>query len=165
MERSKLKLAVIFLLAILDLCLLGIVIWQNHSARSYEAAAMEQAMLYLENHGVEARRETIPWETALDVPVKKLPEHILEEAPLPETGLGESFEVLAMRRPETLLADFVREADRLKARCSELRSVTEGYASSAQSDRIILTPVWVVETDAGTFYLNCADGSMERSLS
>ena len=44
MERSKLKLAVIFLLAMLDLCLLGIVLWQNHSARSYESAAMEQAM-------------------------------------------------------------------------------------------------------------------------
>ena len=165
MERSKLKLAVIFLLAMLDLCLLGIVLWQNHSARSYESAAMEQAMLYLENHGIQAKRETIPWKTALDVPVKMLPEHILEDAPLPETGLGESFEVLAMRRPETLLADFVREGDRLGARCSELRSITEGYACSAQSDRIILTPVWEVETDAGTFYLNCADGSMERSLS
>ena len=43
MERSKLKLAVIFLLAVLDLCLLGIVVWQDHSARSYETAAMEQA--------------------------------------------------------------------------------------------------------------------------
>ena len=165
MERSKLKLAVIFLLAMLDLCLLGIVLWQNHSARSYESAAMEQAMLYLENHGIQAKRETIPWKTALDVPAKMLPDHILEDAPLPETGLGESFEVLAMRRPETLLADFVREGDRLGARCSELRSITEGYACSAQSDRIILTPVWEVETDAGTFYLNCADGSMERSLS
>ena len=77
MERSKLKLAVIFLLAALDLCLLGIVVWQDHSARSYETAAMEQAMLYLENHGIRARRETIPWETSLDVPVKSLPEHIL----------------------------------------------------------------------------------------
>ena len=164
MERSKLKLAVIFLLAALDLCLLGIVVWQNHSARSYETAAMEQAMLYLENHGIRARRETIPWETSLDVPVKRLPEHILPETPLPENGLGESFEVLAMRRPETLLADFVREADRLGARCSELQSITEGYACTAQSGRVILTPMWVVDTDAGSFYLDCAEGSLSRTL-
>lgn len=165
MERSKLKLAVIFLLAMLDLCLLGIVIWQNHSAKSYESAALEQAMLYLENHGIQAERETIPWETTLDVPVKKLPEHILEEAPLPESGLGDSFEVLAMRRPETLLADFVRETVRLRVQCSELRSVTEGYACAAQSDRVILTPVWLMETDAGSYYLNCAEGTLEQSLS
>lgn len=165
MERSKLKLAVIFLLAMLDLCLLGIVIWQNHSAKSYESAALEQAMLYLENHGIQAERETIPWETTLDVPVKKLPEHILEEAPLPESGLGDSFEVLAMRRPETLLADFVRETVRLRVQCTELRSVTEGYACAAQSDRVILTPVWLMETDAGSYYLNCAEGTLEQSLS
>ena len=165
MERSKLKLAVIFLLAMLDLCLLGIVIWQNYSARSYESAAMEQTMLYLEKHGIRAKRETIPWETSLDVPVKQLPEHILEEAPLPESGLGESFEVLAMRRPVTLVADFVREADRLKARCSELQSITEGYACAAQGGRLVLTPVWVMETNAGTFYLDCAEGTMERSIS
>ena len=165
MERSKLKLAVIFLLAMLDLCLLGIVIWQNHSARSYETAAVEQAMLYLDNHGIDAQRETIPWETTLDVPVKKLPEHILEETPLPEAGLGESFEVLAMRRPETLLADFVREADRLGTHVTELRSVTEGYACAAQADRVILTPFWVMDTDAGSYYLNCAEGTLERTIS
>ena len=165
MERSKLKLAVIFLLAVLDLCLLGIVVWQNHSANRYESAAREQAMLYLENHGIRAKQETIPWKSALDVPVKKLPEHILPETPLPETGLGESFEVLAMRRPETLLVDFVREADRLKVRCTELRSVAEGYACAAQSGRVILTPIWVVDTDAGTCYLDCAEGTLERTLS
>ena len=164
MERAKLKLAVIFLLAVLDLCLLGIVVWQNHSAKSYETASREQAMLYLENHGVRAEKGTIPWETALDVPVKKLPEHILPETPLPETGLGETFEVQAMRQPETLLADFVRETDRLGVKCTELRSVTEGYACAAQGDRVILTPMWVVETDAGSFYLDCAEGTLEKTL-
>ena len=165
MERSKLKLAVIFLLAVLDLCLLGIVVWQNHSASRYESAARDQAMLYMENHGIRANREAIPWKTALDVPVKKLPEHILPEAPLPETGLGESFEVLAMRRPETLLANFVREADRLGTHVTELRSVTEGYACAAQADRVILTPFWVMDTDAGSYYLNCAEGTLERTIS
>ena len=164
MERSKLKLAVIFLLAVLDLCLLGIVVWQNHSASRYESAAREQAMVYLENHGIRAKQVAIPWRSSLDVTVKKLPEHILPEAPLPEAGLGDSFEVLAMRRPETLLADFVRETDRLGVRCRELRSVTEGYACTAQSGRVILTPIWIMDTDAGKYYLDCSEGSLSRTL-
>ncbi len=164
MERAKLKLAVIFLLAVLDLCLLGIVLWQGHSARSYESAAREQAMVYLENHGIRAEKGTIPWDSALDVTVKELPEHILPEAPLPETGLGESIEVRAMRRPETLLADFVRETNRLRVKCTGISSVTEGYACAAQTGRVILTPMWVVETDAGTYYLDCAAGTLEREL-
>ena len=164
MERSKVKLTVNFLLIVLDLCLLGIVAYQNHSARVYEQVTRDQALLFLENHGIHAAEETIPWETALEVPAKKLPEYILPETPLPAAGLGESYEVRTMRRPETLLADFARGADRLNVRCTELTAVTEGYAYVAQADRAVLTPVWVLETDGGTYYLDCYDGTLRQSL-
>ncbi len=164
MERSKLKLAVIFLLVVLDLCLLGIVIYQNHDARAYEALTRDQALRYLEDHGIQASGDTIPWETSLEVPVNQLTQRILPDTPLPETGLGERYEVRTMRRPETLLADFARGVERLGASCGEITSVTEGYAYAAQGDRVILTPVWVVETDGGTFYLDCSDGVLRRSL-
>lgn len=164
MERSRLKLTVIFLLIVLDLCLLGIVAYQNHSARVYAQYTRDQALLYLENHGIAAEEETIPWETGLEASAKKLSDHILPDTPLPETGLGESYEVRTMRRPETLVADFVRGLDQISAHCTRLDAVTEGYAFTAQADRAVLTPVWVLETDGGTFYLDCFDGTLRRSL-
>ena len=164
MERSRVKLTVIFLLIVLDLCLLGVVLYQNHNARAYEQLTRDQALLYLENHGIRADESVIPWESSLEIPVKKLPEHILPETPLPETGLGESYEVRSMRRPETLTADFVKGAEQLRARCTEITAVTEGYAYAALADRAVLTPMWVVETDGGTFYLDCSDGTLRQTL-
>ena len=164
MERSRLKLTVIFLLLVLDLCLMGIVLYQNHTARNYEQLTRQQALAYLENHGIRVDRDVIPWKTSLEVPVKRLPERILPETPLPDQGLGESYEVQTMRRPETLLADFVRESGQWKTPCSEIRSITEGYRYAAQGDRAVLTPMWVISADTGTCYLNCYDGSLSRTL-
>ncbi len=164
MERSKLKLAVIFLLVVLDLCLLGVVIYQDIEARAYEALTREQALTYLEKHGIHADRDVIPWESSLEVPAKKLPEHILPETPLPEQGLGENYEVQTMRRPETLLADFVRGLGQLKASCQEIHGIREGYLYAAQNSRAVLTPTWVVETDGGAFYLDCVDGTLRKTL-
>lgn len=164
MQRARLKLAVIFLLIVLDLCLLGLVAYQHHTARAYESLTREQALLYLENHGIRAEEETVPWETSLEVPVKQLPERVLPQHPLPEGGLEESLEVRTMRRPETLLADLVRGLDQLGETCTRLLSVTEGYDWASQADRMVLTPMWVVETDGGTYYLDCADGVLRRTL-
>ena len=164
MERSRVKLTVIFLLIVLDLCLLGIVLYQNHSARTYEQMTRDQTLAYLENRGIRAGRDVIPWETSLAVPVKKLPEAILPETPLPETGLGESFEVRSMRRPETLAADFAKGVEQLRVRCTEITAITEGFAYADQTGRAVLTPMWVVETDGGTFYLDCSDGTLRQTL-
>lgn len=164
MERSKLKLTVIFLLVVLDLCLTGVVIFQNHTARTYERLTQDQALTYLERSGVSADRSVIPWETSLEVPVKKLPDRVLSETPLPESGLGDRYEVETMRRPETLLADFVRGREQLGASCTAIEGITEGYRYAALAERAVLTPFWVVETDGGTFYLNCADGTLSQTL-
>ena len=49
MERSKLKLTVIFLLVVLNLFLLGSVVLQHHQTQAYEATTRQQILLYLEN--------------------------------------------------------------------------------------------------------------------
>ena len=164
MERSRLKLTVIFLLAVLDLCLLGIVAVQGHQTRSYERLTREQALTYLSRHGVRAGSSVIPWETGLEGPVKGLEDRVLPETPLPEAGLGDRYEIQVTRRPETLVADLVRGLDALGSPCSEILRVGEGYRYSSQGDRAVLTPVWKVETDDGTFYLDCAAGSLSRTL-
>ena len=64
MERSKLKLTVIFLLVVLNLFLLGSVVLQHHQTQAYEATTRQQILLYLENHNVSVAEEVVPWETA-----------------------------------------------------------------------------------------------------
>ncbi len=164
MERSRLKLTVIFLLAVLDLCLLGIVAVQGHQTRSYERLTQQQALLYLEDHGIRAGSAVIPWKSSLEGTVKELPEKILEETPLPEEGLGDRYEVQTMRRPETLVADFVGGLDDIGAACSVILSVREGYRYSGQGGRAVLTPVWKIETDTTSFYLDCAVGTLSRTI-
>ena len=65
MERSKLKLTVIFLLVVLNLFLLGSVVLQHHQTQAYEATTRQQILLYLENHNVSVAEAVVPWETAL----------------------------------------------------------------------------------------------------
>ena len=164
MERSKLKQAIIFLLIVLDLCLLAIVLVQGHHTRSYERLAREQVLTYLTNHGIRTRAEVIPWKTELEGTVKELPDKIMEETPLPEEGLGERYEVQVMRRPETLAADFVRGLSDIGASCTQLSQIREGYRYSSQGDRVVLTPMWEIQTDQGVFYLDCAAGILSRTL-
>ena len=59
MERTKLKLAVIILLAALNLCLLGVVVSQNRQTQRYEELGREQALLYLENRGIAVQEEPL----------------------------------------------------------------------------------------------------------
>ena len=63
MERTRLKLAVIFLLAALNVVLLGYVLLQAQQSRAYEDLTRRQAMTYLETHGVLLSESIIPWET------------------------------------------------------------------------------------------------------
>ena len=73
MERSKLKLTVIFLLVVLNLFLLGSVVLQHHQTQAYEATTRQQILLYLENHNVSVAEEVVPWETALSTQAGCLP--------------------------------------------------------------------------------------------
>lgn len=162
MERSKLKLTVIFLLAVLNLVLLGCVLVQYHQARSYEKMTQTQILAYLENNGITARRETIPWQTALTTQPEDLADQLLEGEELPAQGLPASCEIQPARETATLLMDFVRGLDELDRTCTELRSIAEGYHYSGEGDRAVLTPMWMLETDNGCFQLDCADGDLTQ---
>lgn len=158
MERSKLKLAVIFLLAVLNLVLLGCVIVQHQQARSYEKLTQDQILVYLASNGITADGSSIPWQTSLTTQPEDLADQLLEGEELPDQGLPANCEVQPSRAPATLLMDFVRGLSDLGKNCTEIRSIQEGYQYSGEGDRAVLTPVWEIETDSGTFRLDCAGG-------
>ena len=93
MERSKLKLTVIFLLVVLNLFLLGSVVLQHHQTQAYEATTRQQILLYLENHNVSVAEEVVPWETALSTQAEDLTGQLLPQQALPEEGLPADCEI------------------------------------------------------------------------
>lgn len=108
MERSKLKLTVIFLLTVLDLFLLGSVLMQCHQSRDYARTTQTQILVYLERNGIEVQQETIPWESGLSARREDLADQILPDSEWPAQGLPDNCEVQPAREPATLLMDFVR---------------------------------------------------------
>ena len=103
MERSKLKLTVIFLLVVLNLFLLGSVVLQHHQTQAYEATTRQQILLYLENHNVSVAEEVVPWETALSTQAEDLTGQLLPQQALPEEGLPTDCEIQPARATATLL--------------------------------------------------------------
>lgn len=161
MERAKLKLAVIVLLALLNLCLLAVVLIRHGQAELYEQTGRDQAIIYLERRGLTVREDSIPWDSALLDPGTDPTALLLP--PLPAEGMADAWETQPMAQPETLLVDLAVGLDSLGARCSQILTITEGYTCTSQEDRSVLTPVWVVETDAGVFRLDCAAGELARA--
>lgn len=162
MERSKLKLTVIFLLAVLNLFLLGNVFLQYHQARSYEKTTREQVLIYLQHQGIQVDRETVPWQSALAQEAEEAASQLLPDQSLPAEGLPAHCEVQPARDAPTLLMDFVRGLSDLGATCTKIEAIREGYLYSGEGDRAVLTPVWEMETDGGTFHLDCAQGALTR---
>ena len=148
MERSKLKLTVIFLLTVLDLFLLGSVLMQCHQSRDYARTTQTQILVYLERNGIEVQQETIPWESGLSAR---------------REDLADNCEVQPAREPATLLMDFVRGLSELGQTCEMIHGIQEGYWYSGEEDRAVLTPMWEIETDQGTFLLDCAQGLLTRA--
>lgn len=162
MERSKLKLTVIFLLAVLNLVLVGIVAFQHHQAQSYEQITQNQILVYLANNGIAAKGESIPWQTALTTQPEELVDQLLAGEDIPAQGLPANCEIQPARETATLLMDFVRGLQYLEQTCTALYSIREGYQYSGEEDRAVLTPIWEMETDTGTFRLDCADGVLTK---
>lgn len=161
MERTKMKLAVIILLAVLNLCLLGVVVGQNRQTQRYEEMGREQALLYLENRGITVQEKTVPWESSLSGTGKPSQNQLLDqEGTLPAKV---TWEVQSMRQAETLLVDFAEGLENLGTSCSEIRSIMEGYTCASDETRAVFTPVWQIETDNGTYRLDCASGTLTRT--
>ena len=158
MERAKLKFTVIVLLAILNVILLGLVINQRSQAQVYEQTGRTQALAYLEQNGISTEEGVVPWESKLADPQVD-PE---QAEFLSEQVTTDTWEIRAMRRPETLLVDFVSGLEELGVRCSRIASITEGYVHTVEGDRTVFTPVWTIVTDNGSYRLDCADGLLKR---
>ena len=160
MERSKLKLTVIFLLAVLNLFLLGNVFLQHHQARSYENTTREQVLVYLQRSGVTVDRDTVPWQSALSQQPEEAVSQLLPDQSLPAEGLPTHCEIQPSRGAATLLMDFVGGLTELGETCTRIEAIQEGYQYSGEGDRAVLTPMWELSTDNGTFRLDCAQGTL-----
>lgn len=158
MERAKLKFTVIILLAVLNVILLGLVIVQRNQTQVYEEAGRTQAMDYLEQHGIRLEEDMVPWESTLADPQADLE----KGESISGQVTTETWEVQSMRRPETLLVDFVNGLSQLGAQCTRVVSITEGYVHRVEGDRTVFTPVWTIVTDNGSFRLDCAEGTVTR---
>lgn len=163
MERTKLKLAVIVLLALLNLCLLAVVLLRHGQAQLYEQTGHEQALIYLEGQGISVSEAVVPWDSVLLKPGKDPTRLILTQDSLPAERLAGTWDVQPMAQPETLLVAFANELNRSGLSCHQITSITEGYTYTSQDDRAVLTPIWVLETDSGTFYLDGASRELTRT--
>lgn len=158
MERSKLKWGVILLLALLNAVLLGMMVQQDRESRAYAQAGRTQALVWLQNNGIEVQEGCIPWESGLASQGKGLEKQVL--GGLPPEGLPEDCSIQNRREPETLLRDFVLELRRLGASCGRIQRITEGYWYS-EAERL-LTPVWEIETDQGKYQLDGYTGELTQ---
>lgn len=161
MERSKMKLAVIFLLAAVNLFLLGSVVLQRQQSQGYEAAVREQILIYLDKRNITVDPETIPWESALTAKMENLPDQLLDPAELPAEGLPAACEIQPALEAPALLVDFALAAEDAGLTPLVIQSIREGYQYSGEADRAVLTPMWELTTDRGTFLLSGAEGTLQ----
>lgn len=161
MERSKMKLAVIFLLAAVNLFLLGSVVLQRQQSQGYETTVREQILIYLDKRNITVDSETIPWESALTAERETLPDQLLDPADLPAEGLPAACEIQPALEAPALLMDFALAAEDAGLTPLVIQSIREGYQYSGEADRAVLAPMWELTTDRGTFLLSGAEGTLQ----
>ena len=160
MERTRLKLAVIFLLAALNVVLLGYVLLQAQQSKDYEDLTRQQIMTYLTDHGIAVSETHIPWDEDWRAVVLEEESSNMGGDPLPEGGLPENCEVEDSRKTVTLLLDLVRGLSDWNASGTEVQAIQTGYRYVGEGDRGVLTPMWKLETSGQSYYLNCATGEV-----
>ncbi len=160
MERTKLKLTVILLLAILNVVLLGKIVAQDQASRAYTETGRSQAVVYLQNNGITVSEAVVPWESGLRG--KAAAELVLNGDQLPEGKLPLAYDILEMRGAETLLKEFVVGMASLGERCTVIREIQEGYWYTSDGTQALLTPVWRMETDRGNYLLDGNTGTLRH---
>ncbi len=160
MERSKLKLTVILLLAILNVVLLGKIVAQDQASRAYAETGRTQAVVYLQNNGIGVQEAAVPWESGLRN--KPAAELVLNGDQLPEGKLPQAYDILELRGAETLLTQFVVGLASLGETCTVIREIQEGYWYSSDGKQALLTPVWRVVTDRGSYLLDGNTGTLRH---
>lgn len=142
MERSRIKLAILFLLVVVNLFLLGLVAIQHNENVSYEKIARVHTMTYLEQQGIQVKDASIPWKSTLPTD-SSATAYLLPGYAAPKEG----FAIQSGAQAATLLIAF--GAQQL---CGNIQNITEYYAPAAEGT--VLHPVWLLETDAGAFLLD-----------
>lgn len=160
MERARLKLAVIFLLAALNIVLLGYVLLQAHQTKEYEALTHQQVLTYLNNHGIAVSETCIPWDEDWRTVVLEEASSNMGGDPLPEGGLPENCEVETARSAVTLLMELAVGLSDLGVSSATIQSIETGYRYAGEGDRGVLTPMWKLETSVQSYYLNGATGEV-----
>lgn len=157
MERTRLKLAVIFLLAALNVVLLGYVLLQAQQSKDYEDLTRQQIMTYLTDHGIAVSETHIPWDEDWQAVVLEEESNNMGEIP-PGGGLPENCEVETARSAVTLLMELAVGLSDLGVSSATIQSIETGYRYAGEGDRGVLTPMWKLETSGQSYYLNCATG-------
>ena len=85
---------------------------------------------------------------------------LLPQQALPEEGLPADCEIQPARAAATLLMYVVQGLPALGVETVTIQSIEEGYRYSGEGDRAVLTPMWALTTDQGTFLLDCASGAL-----
>ena len=127
MERTRLKLAVIFLLAALNVVLLGYVLLQAQQSRAYEDLTRQQIMTYLTDHGIAVSETHIPWDEDWRAVVLEEESNNMGGDPLPEGGLPENCEVETARSAVTLLMELAVGLSDLGVSSATIQSIETGY--------------------------------------
>lgn len=160
MERTRLKLAVIFLLAALNVVLLGYVLLQAQQSKDYEDLTRQQIMTYLTDHGIAVSETHIPWDEDWRAVVLEEESSNMGGDPLPEGGLPENCEVETARSAVTLLMELAVGLSDLGVSSATIQSIETGYRYAGEGYRGVLTPMWKLETSGQSYYLNCATGEV-----
>ena len=127
----------------------------------YHAAALqEQTLAYLSSRGIAVAAETIPWESGLSTEVQDLPAQLLDPGDLPAEGLPAACEIQPALEAPALLMDFALGAAEAGLPPLTIQAIREGYQYSGEADRAVLTPMWELTTDRGTFLLSGAEGTL-----
>ncbi len=160
MERTRLKLAVIFLLAALNVVLLGYVLLQAQQSKDYEDLTRRQIDDLSDDHGIAALRNIIPWDDGLagDRSGGGEQQHGGRSPP----GGGSAGKLRGGDRPERRDAPHgaCRGLSDLGVSAATIQSIETGYRYAGEGDRGVLTPMWKLETSGQSYYLNCATGEV-----
>ena len=159
MERSKLKLTVIFLLVVLNLFLLGSVGCSTIRPRRMRPPPASRSCSTWKTTTSPWRRRWSPGDRPLHPgggPDWAAP----APAGPPEEGLPADCEIQPARAAATLLMYVVQGLPALGVETVTIQSIEEGYRYSGEGDRAVLTPMWALTTDQGTFLLDCASGAL-----
>lgn len=78
-------------------------------------------------------------------------------------GISAPAESAACLPPAAVLVRFLAGLNREGDICSRIEGMTPGYLAAGGAGTLQLDPVWALETDNGTYYVDAASGALSRA--